>query len=132
MAASPFAHDQPAVGSVWKRSKLSSQDMQGTNSSPIPSWAQVTQRPSVLCQVAVLFWRQPYTQKQVPLQNAVRGCQVQNPVQNSMDTCLSPVLMLWGNMVPWCLLHHFGQDQVAAWASVSKMTAEPLADGAVS
>lgn len=72
MAASPFAHDQPAVGSVWKRSKLSSQDMQGTNSSPIPSWAQVTLRPSVLCQVAVLFWRQPYTQKQVPLQNAVR------------------------------------------------------------
>lgn len=26
-------------------------------------------------------------------------------------TCLTPAMRLWGNMVPCCLLHHFGQDQ---------------------
>lgn len=130
-APSPFAHYQPAMGSAWKWTKFSSQHLQMAQTpAPITCLAQVTQgqRPCAVWKWLCCFWRQPYTQNQVPLQ----------PVIPSQKSCpeLDATLawpQQWGCGGTW---YHAAcsttlvKTKVSAWASVSNMTVEPVAAGA--
>lgn len=110
-APSPFAHYRPAVGSAWKWTKLSSQHLHGTNTGPhhLPGTGDPGAKTLCCVKVAVLLLETALYPK--PGSSTVSDTKPKILSRTRCYTCLTPAWRLWGNMVPRCLLHHFGQDQ---------------------